>query len=121
MKEHEKINYVEFPSKDIQQTKLFFTKTFGWTFQDFSPEYTTFSNEGIDGGFYQSKLNSSSSNGSALIVFFSENLETTLEKIKGSGGKIIKDIFPFPGGRRFHFSEPCGNEFAVWSDKDAKH
>jgi predicted enzyme related to lactoylglutathione lyase len=121
MKEHEKINYVEFPSRDIQQTKNFFTKAFGWTFQDFGPEYTAFSNEGIDGGFYQSKLNSSSSNGSALIVFFSENLETTLEKIKGSGGEIIKDIFPFPGGRRFHFSEPCGNEFAVWSDKDAKH
>jgi len=119
VKEHEKINYVEFPSRDIQQTKSFFAKVFSWTFQDFGPEYTAFSNEGIDGGFYHSELSSSSNNGSALIVFFSENLEATMKKVSDSGGIIIKDIFPFPGGRRFHFSEPSDNEFAVWSDREA--
>ena len=119
MNKHEKINYVEFPAKDLQTTKKFFEQAFGWTFQDFGPEYTAFSNQGIDGGFFKADLNSSTDNGAALIVFFSEDLEATKEKIKNTGGTILKDIYPFPGGRRFHFAEPGGNEFAVWSDKNA--
>lgn len=117
MNEHEKINYVEFPSQNIEITKQFFEETFGWEFQDFGPEYSAFSNQGLDGGFYKSDLNSSTNNGAALIVFFSNDLEKTLSKIEIAGGKIIKPIFSFPGGRRFHFQEPSGNEFAVWSDK----
>lgn len=119
MNEHEKINYVEFPAKDIQATKEFFTQVFGWTFQDFGPDYIAFSNQGIDGGFYKSDLNSSTSNGAALIVFYSQDIEATQNKIKKANGNIVKPIFPFPGGRRFHFTEPSGNEFAVWSDVDA--
>lgn len=118
MNEHEKINYVEFPSTDIQRTKTFFTQTFGWEFEDFGPQYAAFSSQGIDGGFYESELFSSTSNGAALIVFYSNSLEDTLDKIKVAGGTIVKEIFAFPGGRRFHFSEPSGNEFAVWSDRD---
>jgi len=117
MNEHEKINYVEFPSSNIQQTKHFFKNVFGWEFVDYGPEYTAFSNQGLDGGFYQSDLKSSTDNGSALVVFYSDDIETTREKIEKSGGTIIKPIFEFPGGRRFHFAEPVGNEFAVWSDK----
>ena len=117
MNEHEKINYVEFPSQDIEKTKKFFIKAFEWEFQDFGPEYSAFSNQGIDGGFFKSELCSTSINGAALIVFFSNDLENTLSKIENAGGKIIKQIFSFPGGRRFHFQEPSGNEFAVWSDK----
>lgn len=116
MSKHEKINYVEFPAKDIEATKIFFTEVFGWSFVDYGPEYTSFSNEGIDGGFYQSDLTSSTANGSALIVFYSEDLEHTRSKIDSEGGVILKPIFQFPGGRRFHFSDPNGNEFAVWSD-----
>lgn len=119
MNEHEKINYVEFPAKDIQATKEFFTQVFGWTFQDFGPDYIAFSNQGIDGGFYKSDLNSSTNNGAALIVFYSQDIEATQNKIKKANGDIVKPIFPFPGGRRFHFTEPSGNEFAVWSDVDA--
>ncbi|MFQ5753829.1 MAG: VOC family protein [bacterium] len=119
MNEHEKINYVEFPAKDIEATKAFFTEVFGWSFVDYGPEYTAFSNEGIDGGFFKSDLTSSTANGSALIVFYSKNLEQTQLKIENAGGSIIKPIFSFPGGRRFHFTEPSGNEFAVWSDKNA--
>lgn len=116
MNEHEKINYVEFPSKNIEATKTFFTSVFGWSFSDYGPDYTTFFNEGINGGFFKSDLMTSTENGSALIVFYSKNLEDTRLKIENAGGSIIKPIFSFPGGRRFHFSDPNGNEYAVWSD-----
>ena len=119
MDQHEKINYVEFPARDIQATKDFFKQAFGWSFQDFGPEYTAFSNQGIDGGFFKSELSSSTDNGAALIVFYSQDLEATQDKIEKANGLIIKPIFTFPGGRRFHFAEPSGNEFAVWSDKNA--
>ncbi len=117
MPEHEKINYVEFPSTDLNITKRFFTDAFGWEFQDFGPEYAAFSNQGLDGGFFKSDQSSTTANGSALIVLYSTDLENTLAKIERSGGAILKPIFSFPGGRRFHFEEPSGNEFAVWSDK----
>lgn len=114
---HEKINYLEFPAKNFDKTKLFFNTVFDWSFQDYGPDYMAFSNAGIDGGFYKSDLSSSTKNGCTLVVFFSKDLEKTQSKIKKSGGSIVKEIFSFPGGRRFHFSDPSGNEFAVWSDK----
>ena len=125
MNSHEKINYIEFPAKDIIATKAFFTQVFGWLFVDYGPEYTAFSespanaatNRGIEGGFFQSDLHSSTKMGSALTVFYSDNLEQTQTKIEQAKGTIIKPIFSFPGGRRFHFSDPSDNEFAVWSDK----
>ena len=118
MPEHEKINYLEIPAKDIEATKAFFTAVFGWSFEDYGPEYTAFSNEGVDGGFFKSKLIVSIKNGSPLIVFYSQKLEKTEAKIIQAGGDIIEHIFPFPGGRRFHFSDPNGNEYAVWSEVD---
>jgi len=117
MSKHEKINYLELPAKDIEAVKNFFTKAFGWSFTDYGPNYTSFSNEGLDGGFFKSELNASTEKGSALIVFYSKELENTQTKIENAGGKIIKPIFSFPGGRRFHFTDPCRNEYAVWSDK----
>lgn len=119
MNVHEKINYVEFPAKDIEATKAFFAEAFGWSFTDYGPDYSDFSDEGIDGGFYKSELAALTENGSALIIFYSNELEKTEEKIKKAGGKIIRPTFSFPGGRRFHFTEPSGNEFAVWSDVEA--
>jgi predicted enzyme related to lactoylglutathione lyase len=118
MNEHEKINYVEFPAKDIEKTKAFFSAVFGWSFSDYGSEYTAFSNAGIRGGFYKSELTSSTEKGSALIVFYSKVLEQTQSNIEAAGGAIIKPIFSFPGGRRFHFTDPNGNEYAVWSDID---
>lgn len=119
MNEHEKINYVEFPAKDIEKSKAFFSAVFGWSFVDYGPDYAAFSNEGLDGGFFKSDLSASTENGSALIVFYSKELEETLTKIRAAGGIIIKPIFSFPGGRRFHFGDPNGNEYAVWSDVNA--
>ena len=119
MNKHEKINYVEFPAKDVEAAKVFFTSVFGWSFVDYGPEYAAFSNEGLDGGFYKSDLTVSTENGSALIVFYSKALEQTQSKIENAGGSTIKPIFSFPGGRRFHFGDPNGNEYAVWSDINA--
>jgi len=117
LNQHEKINYVEFPAKDIQATKDFFINAFNWSFEDFGPDYSAFSNQGLDGGFFSSDLSSSSSDGAALIVFYSDDLESSQLKIEKNNGVILKPIYSFPGGRRFHFAEPSGNEFAVWSDK----
>lgn len=116
MKEHEKINYVEFPARDLTATREFFTRVFGWTFQAFGPDYLAFSDQGLDGGFFRSESCSTQANGGALIVFYSRDLEATLAKVEKAQGRIIKPIFSFPGGRRFHFTEPSGNEFAVWSE-----
>lgn len=115
----DKINYVEFPARDIEATKTFFTAAFGWTFEDFGPEYTAFSNQGVDGGFFKSELASTTEAGSALVVLYSDSLESLQAKITEAGGTIVRPIFPFPGGRRFHFTEPSGNELAVWSDVSA--
>ena len=119
MAEHEKINYVEFPSRDLEATKEFFVKCFNWSFTDYGPDYTAFSADsaGLDGGFFRADLKASTDTGSALVVLYSENLEQTQEKVERCGGVIVKPIISFPGGRRFQFAEPCGNELAVWSDK----
>jgi uncharacterized protein len=116
MNQHEKINYVEFPAKDLAGTKTFFQSVFGWSFTDYGPEYTAFENQGLDGGFFQSDLASSTAKGAALIVLYSNQLEATLAKVEQAGGSILRPIYSFPGGRRFHFTEPSGNEFAVWSE-----
>ena len=119
MNQHEKINYVEFPAKDIPATQAFFEHVFGWSFEAFGDAYSAFSEAGLNGGFFQSDLHSTTDNGAALIVFYSHDLESTQAKITQANGIITEPTFPFPGGRRFHFTEPSGNEFAVWSDKDA--
>lgn len=116
MAEHEKIDYVEFPARDIAKTKAFFTEVFAWNFEDYGPDYAAFSNQGLNGGFFKSTQNASTENGSALIVFFSRELENTQQKIEAAGGKITRPIFDFPGGRRFHFTDPSDNEFAVWAE-----
>lgn len=114
---HEKLQYVEFPANNLAATKAFFSSVFGWTFQDYGEEYVAFDHQGLEGGFYFADMASQTQNGSALLVFYSVELENTLAKIQNAGGVVCKDIFSFPGGRRFHFQEPSGNEFAVWSDK----
>jgi predicted enzyme related to lactoylglutathione lyase len=116
MHKHEKLNYVEFPAADIEQTKAFFQQVFAWEFVDYGPDYVAFSNQGLDGGFYRASLSSRTDNGAALLVFYSHDLPATLAKVEQAGGTIVKPIFEFPGGKRFQFLEPSGNEFAVWTD-----
>tara|TARA_R110000868_G_scaffold410951_1_gene701032 strand:- start:335 stop:688 length:354 start_codon:yes stop_codon:yes gene_type:complete len=113
---HGKLNYVEMAACNLEATKDFFTAAFDWQFVDYGPDYTAFANVGLDGGFYRAELASRTEQGGALLVFFSDNLEHTLAAVEGAGGMIVKPIFEFPGGRRFHFREPSGNEFAVWAE-----
>ena len=116
MNQHGKLNYVEFAAKDLINTKAFFIAVFGWAFTDYGEDYAAFSNVGLDGGFYQASKASSTENGGALLIFYSSNLSATRHSIISNGGDINQDVFEFPGGYRFHFIEPSGNEFAVWSE-----
>ena len=116
MNTNDKINYVEFAAKDMEATKKFFSEAFGWVFEDYGPDYVAFSDQGIDGGFYRGDLTSSYGDGGALVILFSDALEDVLSRVENAGGIITKPIFSFPGGRRFHFTEPSGNELAVWTD-----
>jgi len=113
---HHKINYLEFPAKDIEKTKAFFTRAFGWAFVDYGPDYCSFTNEGTDGGFYKSELAVSTATGAPLVVLYSSDLEGSVDEVVSAGGTIARPIFSFPGGRRFHFADPNGNEYAVWSE-----
>lgn len=110
-----KINYNELPALDMKATKAFYGQAFGWTFVDYGPDYASFDNAGIDGGFDASGDRKPSREGS-LIVLYAEDLEACLARIERAGGEIVVPIFSFPGGRRFHFLDPNGNELAVWSE-----
>lgn len=116
MPKHESINYLEFASRDLNESKSFFNTVFGWSFTDYGPDYTAFSLSNLDGGFYNADQVKTADQGAPLTVFYSANLEETLNKVRQAGGRITRDIFEFPGGRRFHFKEPGGNEMAVWSE-----
>jgi len=117
MSAENKIDYLELPARDIGKAKEFFTRLFGWKFEDFGPDYCSFNDGRMMGGFFRSELSSSTSDGSCLIVFFNEDLEKAAAKVLECGGTVTKDIFSFPGGKRLHFTDPNGNEYAIWSDK----
>ena len=108
------INYIEFQALDLEKIKAFYSNAFGWSFTDYGPTYTSFSESGLNGGF---ELSENEIINGALVVLFHDKLEMIKNRIVELKGKISKDIFDFPGGRRFHFLDPSGNELAVWSDK----
>ena len=116
MSVHEAINYVEYPASDLDATKAFFTQAFAWTFTDYGPDYTAFAEPVLNGGFFRSQQSSKTENGAALVVFYSNDIVQTQTKIEAAGGKVTQALFDFPGGCRFQFEEPSGNEFAVWSE-----
>jgi len=112
-----RINYIEMPAADLEATKAFYGKALGWTFEDYGPDYTAFNDGSFDGGFFKADLSSSTANGAALVVLYADDLEALQETLQEHGARICREIFPFPGGRRFHFLDPNNNELAVWSDK----
>ncbi len=114
---HHTINYIELPSSDLTATKAFYGAVFGWTFQDWGPNYVAFHGGGIDGGFEDASVDGAATPGhaGALVILYSDDLENTLEAVKRAGGAVYRDIYAFPGGRRFHFKDPSGNELAVWA------
>ncbi|MDL5514191.1 VOC family protein [Arenibacter sp. M-2] len=108
------INYVEFKAKDLEEIKKFYKSSFNWSFTDYGPTYIAFSNSGLEGGF--EKTEEPITNG-VLVILYHRDLNAIKNVIEKSGGEISKDIFSFPGGRRFQFKDPSGNELAVWSDQ----
>ena len=109
-----RIDYIEFPAIDIQKTKQFYGQAFGWKFEDYGPDYVSFADGRISGGFAKA---ASVSRGGPLVVIYAADLTAIENKIRAAGGKITKEPFSFPGGRRFHFTDPNGNELGVWSEK----
>lgn len=111
MRQDGKIDYVEMPGGDLPAVKAFYGRAFGWSFTDYGPDYAAF-DEGLDGGFD----GSGEAAAKPLVVLFATDLEAMLATVQQAGGEIVKPIFSFPGGRRFHFRDPAGNELAVWSE-----
>ena len=118
MSRHKNINYIEFPATDISKTKDFYGEVFGWEFQDWGDSYISFTKEsaGIDGGFELNSPTKKPSSDGTLVVLYSDDLESTVTEVERCGGTITAQPFEFPGGRRFHFSDPNGNHLAVWSE-----
>lgn len=114
---HNQINYIEIPVRDLQNSKAFFARVFGWQFTDHDGHYSCFSGAGINGGFYEDPKVFNLAKGAPLLVLFSDNLDKTQQSISNAGGEICKATYPFPGGKRFHFADPNGNEFAVWGSE----
>lgn len=108
-----RVDYLEFQATNIEETKRFFLEVFGWEFTDYGPEYTSYTDGRLAGGF---ALAPEVSTGGPLVVLYAANLEEIEAKITESGGLIVRETYEFPGGRRFHFTDPSGNELAVWSD-----
>ena len=109
--QHHRIDYLEFTVASIAASKAFYGDAFGWTFQDYGPDYCEFRDGRLTGGF----AHGAPQPGGALVVLYSTALEDSLAQVKKTGGRISKPIFTFPGGRRFQFTDPDGYELAVWS------
>jgi predicted enzyme related to lactoylglutathione lyase len=114
-KPENQMDYIEFPARNIAGTKQFYEAIFGWKFEDYGPDYTSFMDGRLSGGFTTDR---DATGHGVLVVLYASDLAAVQRKIETAGGKIVKPIFSFPGGRRFHFLDPNGNELAVWSDTD---
>jgi predicted enzyme related to lactoylglutathione lyase len=113
MRQPDKIDYVELVAPDLGAVKAFFSEAFGWSFVDYGPAYVAFEGAGLDGGF---RVGQPAGAGGALVILYSDSLEAALAAVESAGGEILQPIFAFPGGWRFHFADPGGNAWAVWSD-----
>ncbi len=111
------IDYLEMPSQDLALTRAFFASLFGWKFEDYGPDYIAFDDGRIAGGFFRAAGSWADAAACPLVVFYSEELEMTRADVVRLGGVVTRDIFLFPGGRRFHFAAPGTGGFALWSDK----
>lgn len=117
---HHHFNYLEFPARDLKAMKAFYGAAFGWTFTDWGDTYVSIEGAGIQGGFDAATSGGQGrqpSNQGALVILYSNDLEASMQAVKDAGGAITVQPFPFPGGRRFHFTDPSGNELAIWASK----
>ncbi|BCH65953.1 MULTISPECIES: VOC family protein [Rhizobium/Agrobacterium group] len=111
---NDQIDYIEFNVRDISASKQFYATAFGWSFTDYGPDYAEFNDGRLKGGFTTTAPVSAT--GGPLVILFADDLEQALSSVESAGGTITRPIFPFPGGRRFHFRDLDGYELAVWSD-----
>lgn len=109
------INYIELPLVDVAATKAFYETVFGWGFTDYGPDYVAFDGAGVDGGFNRENAVTPAGSGT-IVVLYADDLEATAARVRGAGATVHRDIYAFPGGRRFHFTDPNGSELAVWSE-----
>lgn len=116
--QHHSINYIEFAAADIAAAKEFYSRVFGWKFQDWGPDYISFdgASAGVDGGFRKADAAVMPGKDAPLLVLYSRELGATAAAIEAAGGRIVTPAYEFPGGRRFHFADPAGNVLAVWSE-----
>lgn len=113
---HNKITYIELPTTDIARTRQFYGSVFGWTFQDWGPDYLGIEGAGIEGGFNKVEPHEGPGKFTPLVILYSADLRATEAAVIAAGGAIVVPTFEFPGGRRFHFSDGLGNILAVWSE-----
>ena len=113
MHTHHAIDYVEFTVTDLELAKRFYAAAFGWRFNDYGPDYAGI--VGVERELGGLARGEEVRTGGPLVVLYSDDLDASLAAVEGAGGKVVKAPFGFPGGRRFHFTDPSGNELAVWS------
>ena len=113
---HHEIDYIEFRVTDMARAQRFYAAAFDWEFTDYGPEYAGIRKRsgGEAGGL---RLQPEVATGGPLVILYSNDLERSLARVRDAGGQVTQDIFDFPGGRRFQFKDPSGNELAVWSDR----
>lgn len=109
-----RIDYIEFPVTDLAAAQRFYGAVFAWKFEDYGPEYASFHDGRLSGGF---RLEAAIARGGPLVVLYATDLAGVEAQVKRSGGRIVRETFAFPGGRGFHFTDPSGNELAVWTDR----
>jgi predicted enzyme related to lactoylglutathione lyase len=112
MSQHHRIDFIELPVVDLAAAKTFYGGAFGWTFVDFGPDYADFKGAGVRGGLR--KVDVRAPRGGALIVLGSDDLALSEAAITKAGASVL-ERHEFPGGRRFHFLDPSGNELAIWA------
>lgn len=108
----QRIDYIEFVVADLGRARAFYAKAFGWTMTGYGPEYCAFADGRLEGGF---TTQGTPRPGGPLVILYADDLAATQAAIEAAGGRIVKEAFDFPGGRRFHFADPDGYELAVWS------
>ncbi len=116
MSTHHALDYVEIPAPDLAAAKAFYGSAFGWSFTDYGDAYVGYSSNGTDedGGFDPTGTPSTSG---PLVSVYSDDLDATVVAVREAGGTVIDEPFDFPGGRRFHFTDPAGNRLGAWSTR----
>jgi predicted enzyme related to lactoylglutathione lyase len=111
--QHHAIDYIELTVTDVAVAKRFYAAAFGWRFNDYGPAYAGIQGNGREVGGL--RADAAVTPGSPLVLLYSNDLDATVESVRSAGGRVVKEPYPFPGGRRFHFADPSGNELGVWS------